>query len=72
MERKSQSPWRIPLVRELTLVLIVKLVLLLGIKAIWFDAPTLPDDGTQRVAKRLLGHLPQYSESSMEALSHDL
>lgn len=49
------SPWRIPLVRELAVVLLLKLVLLLAIKAIWFDAPSAPADAEARVGTHLLG-----------------
>ena len=50
--RSAQSPWRIKLVREITLILLIKLAILLGIKAIWFDAPTLPENGSARVEAR--------------------
>ena len=49
----SQSPWRIPLVREITAILLIKLALLLSIKAIWFDQPTLPENGTERLDSHL-------------------
>ena len=54
-ERAPTSPWRIPLVREIAVVLLIKLTLLLGIKAIWFNEPTVPLDGQQRVETHLLG-----------------
>ena len=54
-ERHPPSPWRIPLVREITLLLLIKLTLLLGIKAIWFNEPTVPKDGQQRVERHLFG-----------------
>lgn len=34
------------LVREITIILIIKVVLLLTIKHIWFDAPTIPKIST--------------------------
>ena len=43
-----QSPWQIPLVREIAAILLIKLVILLSIKAIWFTEPTVPTDGTHR------------------------
>ncbi|MOA11846.1 hypothetical protein D3C78_1318050 [compost metagenome] len=49
------SPWRIPLVREIAVVLLLKLALLLVIKAVWFDAPSVPEHGSQRVGAHLLG-----------------
>lgn len=51
--RQSPSPWRIPLVREIGVILLIKLVLLMGIKAIWFDQPTLPENGTERLDSHL-------------------
>lgn len=50
-----QSPWRIPLVREIGIILLVKLAILLTIKAVWFTEPTMPENGTERVSARLLG-----------------
>lgn len=55
MQSSNRSLWRIPLIREIACIVLVKLVLLLGIKAYWFSAPTVPVDGTARVAERLLG-----------------
>ncbi|MDO8698720.1 MAG: hypothetical protein A2Y50_10625 [Pseudomonadales bacterium RIFCSPLOWO2_12_59_9] len=52
------SPWRIPLVRELAVILLIKLALLLTIKAIWFSAPTVPPEGTAQVAAHLLATPP--------------
>ena len=54
MQVHRKSPWRIPLVRELAAILLIKLVLLLAIKHIWFDAPTVPLEGTAQVAAHLL------------------
>lgn len=42
------------LVREIACILLVKLLLLWGIKTLWFDAPTVPRDGAARTASRLL------------------
>ncbi len=52
-EREPASPWRIPLVREIAVILLIKLTLLLSIKAIWFNEPTVPEDGQQRVEHHL-------------------
>ncbi|WP_455231368.1 cytochrome oxidase putative small subunit CydP [Geopseudomonas aromaticivorans] len=49
------SPWRIPLVREIAVILLIKLAILLTIKAVWFTEPTVPENGSQRVSERLLG-----------------
>ncbi|CAE6919695.1 MULTISPECIES: cytochrome oxidase putative small subunit CydP [Gammaproteobacteria] len=51
----SASAWRIPLVREIAVILLIKLTLLLSIKAIWFNEPTVPGDGQQRVEAHLFG-----------------
>jgi hypothetical protein len=55
MPDKPASPWRIPLVREIALILMLKLALLSAIKTLWFDAPTVPPDGSARVGAHLLG-----------------
>ncbi len=46
------------LAKEIGLILLVKLVLLLGIKVLWFDAPTLPVDGGASTGQHLLGRAP--------------
>ena len=43
------------LVREITIILIIKIVILLTIKHIWFDAPTIPKDFDNQVAERIAG-----------------
>jgi hypothetical protein len=47
-DTSQQSPWRIPLVREIGVILVIKLIILFSIKAIWFSAPTVPSNGTER------------------------
>ncbi|WP_435608144.1 cytochrome oxidase putative small subunit CydP [Pseudomonas knackmussii] len=47
--------WKIPLAREIAVILVIKLALLLAIKAIWFDHPTVPADGDRQVSAHLLG-----------------
>ena len=42
-------------VREITLILIIKVILLLTIKHIWFDAPTIPKNFDHQVAERITG-----------------
>lgn len=42
------------LVKEITIILIIKIVLLLTIKHIWFDAPTIPKILTIRSPSILL------------------
>ena len=43
------------LVREITIILIIKIVILLTIKNIWFDAPTVPKNFDTQVAERIAG-----------------
>ncbi|SDJ34493.1 hypothetical protein SAMN05216189_1015123 [Pseudomonas delhiensis] len=43
------------LVRELAAIVLIKLALLLAIKAIWFAHPTLPVEGERQVSAHLLG-----------------
>ena len=44
------------LVREITIILIIKVVILLTIKHIWFDAPTIPKNFDNQVAERIAGN----------------
>lgn len=53
IDHAPKSPWRIPLVREIGVILLIKLVILFSIKAIWFTAPTVPENGTERLASHL-------------------
>ncbi|MFW9606452.1 MAG: cytochrome oxidase putative small subunit CydP [Pseudomonas sp.] len=55
---RPSSPWRLPLVRELAAILLIKLALLLGIRALWFNEPTLPVNGTQRTSDHLFTPAP--------------
>lgn len=43
-------------VREITAILIIKVILLMIIKSIWFDAPTIPKDFDTQVAERIAGN----------------
>lgn len=51
------------LVREITIILIIKIVLLMTIKHIWFDAPTIPKDFDNQVAERIAGSPSQIKET---------
>ena len=51
------------LVREITIILIIKVVLLLVIKNIWFDAPTIPKNFDNQVAERIAGSPSQTKET---------
>lgn len=55
MARKPRSSWRIPRVRDMALVLLLKFTLLFLIKIIWFDAPPAAVDGTQRMDQQFFG-----------------
>lgn len=43
------------LIKEITIILIIKIVLLLTIKHIWFDAPTIPKNFDYQVAEHIAG-----------------
>ncbi|OCZ70047.1 cytochrome oxidase putative small subunit CydP [Acinetobacter pittii] len=43
------------LVKEITIILIIKIVFLLTIKHIWFDAPTIPKNFDNQVAEHIAG-----------------
>ena len=43
------------LVREITIILIIKIAILLTIKSIWFDAPTGRKNFDTQVAERIAG-----------------
>ena len=62
MKTSSQDPNR-RLIREITIILIIKVVLLMLIKHIWFDAPTIPKDFNNQVAERIAGDLPNNQET---------
>lgn len=44
------------LIREITLILIIKVIILLTIKNIWFNAPTIPKNFNNQVAERIAGN----------------
>ncbi|EWC39417.1 hypothetical protein GFL09_03635 [Pseudomonas stutzeri] len=46
--------FRSSLRRDVVLVLLVKVALLITIKNVWFDAPSIPENGSVRVADHLL------------------
>jgi hypothetical protein len=58
----SQDPNR-RLIREITIILIIKVVLLMVIKHIWFDAPTIPKDFNNEVAERIAGDMSKTQET---------
>ncbi|ENW05092.1 MULTISPECIES: cytochrome oxidase putative small subunit CydP [Acinetobacter] len=62
MSTSSQDPNR-RLIREITIILIIKIVLLLVIKNIWFDAPTIPKDFNNEVAERIAGDMSKTQET---------
>ena len=51
------------LVREITIILIIKVVILLTIKHIWFDAPTIPKNFDNQVAEGIAGSPSQIKET---------
>ena len=62
MNTSSQDPNR-KLICEITIILIIKVVLLMVVKHIWFDAPTIPKDFNNEVAERIAGDLPNNQET---------
>ncbi|WP_109440728.1 cytochrome oxidase putative small subunit CydP [Acinetobacter haemolyticus] len=62
MNTRSQNSNR-RLIREITIILIIKVALLLVIKHIWFDAPTIPKDFNNQVAERIAGNLSNTQET---------
>ncbi|MFT0212392.1 cytochrome oxidase putative small subunit CydP [Pseudomonas sp. F1_0610] len=52
---QPHSIWKIPLVKELAIILVLKLVILFSIKAIWFNEPTIPVNGTEKLDQHLFG-----------------
>ena len=51
------------LIREITLILIIKVIILMVIKNIWFDAPTIPKDFDNQIAERIAGSPSQIKET---------
>ncbi|WP_371863742.1 cytochrome oxidase putative small subunit CydP [Acinetobacter soli] len=49
--------------RELTLILILKLILLISIKLIWFDHPTTPKNFDHHAAEHIAGSLSSSKET---------
>ena len=62
MNMSSQDPNR-RLIREITIILILKVVLLMVVKHIWFDAPTIPKDFNNEVAERIAGNMSKTQET---------
>ena len=62
MKTSSQDPNR-RLIREITIILIIKVVLLMVVKHIWFDAPTIPKDFNNEVADRIAGDMSKTQET---------
>jgi hypothetical protein len=47
------------LVKEIIIILVIKFALLMLIKNIWFDSPTIPKNFDNQVAERIAGSPPQ-------------
>ncbi|ENW82332.1 MULTISPECIES: cytochrome oxidase putative small subunit CydP [unclassified Acinetobacter] len=62
MNMSSQDQNR-RLIREITIILIIKVALLMVIKHIWFDAPTIPKDFNNEVAERIAGDMSKTQET---------
>ena len=49
--------------REIAIILIIKVAILLVIKNIWFDAPTIPKNFDNQVAEHIAGDTSQTKET---------
>lgn len=43
------------LIREVAAIVVIKIIILMIIKSIWFSAPTVPVDREQEVIKHIIG-----------------
>ena len=50
-------------VREITAILIIKVIILMIIKNIWFDAPTIPKNFDNQIAEHIAGSPSQIKET---------
>ena len=62
MKTSSQDPNR-RLIWEIAIILIIKVAILMLIKHIWFDAPTIPKDFNNEVAERIAGDMSKTKET---------
>ncbi|ENV37235.1 MULTISPECIES: cytochrome oxidase putative small subunit CydP [Acinetobacter] len=62
MNTSSQDPNR-RLIREIAIILIIKVAILMVIKNVWFDAPTIPKDFNNEVAERIAGDMSNNQET---------
>ncbi|GAB03009.1 MULTISPECIES: cytochrome oxidase putative small subunit CydP [Acinetobacter] len=62
MNTSSQDPNR-RLIREIAIILIIKVAILMMIKNVWFDAPTIPKDFNNEVAERIAGDMSNNQET---------
>jgi hypothetical protein len=53
-----KSLWRIPLARDIGIILVIKLLILLSIKVIWFSDPAVSINNSERVDAHLFGTPP--------------
>lgn len=51
------------LIKEIIIILIIKVILLLTIKHIWFSAPTIPKDFNNQVVEHIAGTPSQIKET---------
>ncbi|RLL44024.1 hypothetical protein D9K79_10430 [Acinetobacter cumulans] len=49
--------------REIAIILIIKVIILMIIKNIWFDAPTIPKNFDTQVAEHIAGSPSQIKET---------
>src|SRR5690606_40115553 len=56
-QHSPQSPWRTRLVREIGIILLIKLFILLTIKTVWFTEPTVPDEQDRKSTRLNSSHV---------------
>lgn len=54
-----------PLAKEIAVILLIKVVLLLGIRCLWFGAPDTVKDDSAKVGQHMLGSIPLSSEKPL-------
>ncbi|MEB3766338.1 cytochrome oxidase putative small subunit CydP [Acinetobacter sp. MD2] len=62
MSLKNKTPNQ-KLVREIAIILVIKIAILMLIKSIWFNAPTIPQDFDTQTAQHISGNPPETKET---------
>lgn len=51
------------LIKEIAVILVIKIIILMVIKSIWFNSPTTPTNFDNQVAERIAGSSPLIKET---------